>query len=90
LIFCTDANLLAGSVSEDNRPRFSFTLSAQDINCKVSTKNPEEIVEGGDHQIEKAVYKITVRRHDEPDMATTGHYWEVVEFEKYEAVKQIV
>lgn len=82
--------MIGGGISENNAPKFSFTLSAQDINCKVSTKNPEEIVEGGDNDIEKGVYKITIRLHDEPDLATTGHYWEIIEFEKHEAVKQLV
>ena len=90
LLFCNDANLVLGAVPEDNLPRFTFTISAQDINWKVSKKDPNEIVEGGDNDIEKGVYKITVRKHDEPDMALTGHYWEVVEFEKHEAVKQLV
>ena len=90
LLFWTDANLVKGEILEDNRPRFTFTVSAQEINWKVSKKNPEEIVEGSEHNLEKAVYKITLRRHDDPDMAHTGHYWEIVEFEKHEAVKQLV
>ena len=90
LIFWSDSNLVGGDILEDAKPRFVFTISAQEINWKVSKKNPEEIVEGNIHNLEKAVYKITIRRHDEPDMAHTGHYWEIVEFEKHEAVKQLV
>lgn len=81
---------MAGSMGDDNKPRFSFTLSAQEINCKVSTKDPEKIIEGDENDIEKAVYKVTLRRHDEPDLALTGHYWEIIEFERYEVVKQLV
>lgn len=53
LIFCTDTNLVDANIGEDNRPRFSFTFTTQDINCKVSTKNPEEIVEGGDSELQQ-------------------------------------
>ena len=90
LIFCSDWNMVSGELAEDSRPRFSFTLSAQEINWKISVKEPNKIIEGDENNIEKAVYKITLRRHDEPDLALTGHYWEVIEFEKYEAVKQLV
>ena len=90
LLFWNDANLISGNVAEDGRPSFSFPHSAQEINCKVSIKDPEEIVEGGDEDIERGVYKITLKRHDDPDLSLTGHYWEIVEFEKHEAVKQLV
>lgn len=90
LLFCSDPNLAHAGVGEDNRPKFTFTITGQEINCKVSKKNPEQVVEGSMNDLEKSVYKITLARHDEPDMALTGHYWEVVEFEKHEAVKQLV
>lgn len=32
LIFCTDTNLADANIGDDNRPRFSFTFTTQDIN----------------------------------------------------------
>jgi len=53
LIFCTDTNLVEGRVGDDNKPRFSFTFTTQDINCKVSIKDPNDIVEGGDSELQQ-------------------------------------
>lgn len=48
-----EPNLLEARVSDDNKPRFTYTITMQDMNCKVSAKNPEEIVEGGENEIQQ-------------------------------------
>ena len=90
MLFCMEPNLLEGRLGEDNKPRFTYTITMQDMNCKVSAKNPEEIVEGGENEIQQWIYKITVKLHDEADIAVTGHYWEIVEFERHDQRKQLV
>lgn len=53
LIFCTDTNLVQGNLGDDNMPRFAFTFTTQDINCRVSTKDSKEIIEGGDSELQQ-------------------------------------
>jgi hypothetical protein len=54
----------------------------QEINYKVNAKNENEIKEGGEDSIFQNTYRITLSRHEDPDLALTGHYWEIVEFNK--------
>ena len=44
---------MEANIGEDNKPRFSFSFTTQDIDCKVSTKNPGEIVEGSDNDLQQ-------------------------------------
>jgi hypothetical protein len=75
-------NFLGGSIPEKSPPQFTFTITVQEINCRVGIKNDFEIVGGGEDNILQSVYRIVLSRHDEPDIALTGHYWEIVEFNK--------
>jgi hypothetical protein len=38
-------------------------------------KDGETIVEGSEDIILNSTYRLTIARHDEPDIALTGHYW---------------
>lgn len=40
------------------------------------------IKEGSDASITDSTYRIVLSRHDNPDIELTGHYWEIVEFNK--------
>jgi len=47
----------------------------------VKIDDEDEIVEGHDNQIKKNSYRVTLSRHEEPNIEMTGHYWEVTNFE---------
>lgn len=85
-----NVQFLGGQVPEKQPPQFTFTIQVQEINCKVSIKNENEIKEGGEDNILQTVYRIVLSRHDEPDIALTGHYWEIVEFNKVGELQQLV
>jgi hypothetical protein len=38
----------------------------------------------------QTTYRFVLSRRDEPDLALTGHYWEIVEFNKVGELAQIV
>ena len=61
----------------------------QEIDCKVLVKDGK-IKEGGDDNIVQSTYRIVLSRHDDPDIALTGHYWEIVEFNKVGQATQLV
>lgn len=46
--------------------------------------------EGSPRKIVDRAYRIVLSRHDEPDIATTGHYWEIIEFNKIGEVEKLV
>ena len=71
-------------------PTFSYIVETQEIDCRVSTKNENEIIEGHDNQIKKNSWRITISRHDEPNMEMTGHYWEVTDIQKVGELVQLV
>lgn len=48
------------------------------------------IIEGSENQIVNSSYRFVLGRHDDPDMALTGHYWEVLELQKIGEVAQLV
>lgn len=85
-----NVNFLGGQVPEKLPPQFTFTLEVQEINCKVDVKNEDEIKEGGEDNILQSTYRVVLSRHEEPDMALTGHYWEIVEFNKVGELQQLV
>lgn len=35
-------------------------------------------------------YMMTLARHEEPQIHETGHYWEIIEFQKLGETKQLV
>ena len=77
-------------MQDKGNPCFTFTITVQRIDCKVMVKNANEIKEGGDDLITQDTYRIVLSRHDDPDIEVTGHYWEIVEFNKIGQVQQIV
>jgi len=83
-------NFTGGMVPEKQPPQFSFTINVQEIDCKVLLKDENEIKEGGDNNIMQNIYRIVLSRHDDPDIELTGHYWEIVEFQKVGELKQLV
>ena len=85
-----NVSFLGGQVPEKSPPQFTFTLEVQEINCKVNLKDENEIKEGSEDSIVQVTYRIVLSRHDDPDMAMTGHYWEIVEFNKVGELQQIV
>ena len=82
--------LQGGMIPEKQNPQFTYTIQVQEINCKVSIKDENKITEGGEDSIMSSTYRIVLSRHDEPDIALTGHYWEIVEFNKVGEVAQLV
>ena len=48
------------------------------------------VIEGGENQIVSSTYRFVLGRHDDPDMAVTGHYWEVLELNKIGEIAQLV
>ncbi len=77
-------------IPEKSNPQFTYTINVQEISCKVSVKDENEITEGSEDAIMSSTYRIVMSRHDEPDIALTGHYWEIVEFNKVGEVAQLV
>lgn len=64
-------------------------MTTQEINCKLDLKT-EEIKEGGEDNIMQTQWRITLSRHEEPDIETCGHYWQVTELMKVGELKQLV
>jgi hypothetical protein len=58
-----NVNFLGGQVPEKQPPQFTYTLEVQEINCKVSVKNENEIKEGGDNNILSSTYRIVLSMH---------------------------
>jgi Tim44-like domain len=79
-----------GQVPEKMPPQFTFTIEIQEINCKVSVKDENQITDGGEENILQTSYRFVLSRHENPDMALTGHYWEIIEFNKVGELAQIV
>ena len=48
------------------------------------------IVEGNEGNIKSSQYLITVKKHDNPDIETMGHYWEIKELIQTGTHKQII
>jgi len=72
-----------GRVS-DGRPHFTYHVVVEEYNLRVDAKTGEDIVDSvtSDGSVQLATYEITLARHSEPDIELTGHYWELVQFEK--------
>ncbi len=81
--------IFQGSQMVNGRPRFTFSFTIQEIGCRIDSKTGE-IVEGHVDNLLQTSYMMALTRHEEPDIATTGHYWEVTEFQKIGEVAQLV
>jgi len=77
LLDCENATFNSGQM--DKVPSFTFIVGTQEIDCKVSIKDENEIKEGSEDSIMKNSWRITLSRHEEPDIEVTGHYWCVTE-----------
>ena len=62
----------------------------QEIDCRICVKDPNVIKGGDENKIMSSTYRIVLSRHSEPDISVTGHYWEIVEFNKVGELAQIV
>ena len=82
---CGNAVFNAGQM--DKVPSFTYIIDTQEINCKVSIKDENEVTEGDDDSIVKNSWRITISRHEDPDIEVTGHYWELTEFAKVGELK---
>jgi len=80
---------LGAQKPENLPPQFSFTIEVQEINCKVNAKDGS-IKEGGIDSIMDSTYRITLSRHEDPDIELAGHYWEIVEFNKVGELQRLV
>lgn len=89
LIFIKEFPTFNGAKVQNGIPYFTFTHEIQEINCRVNPATGE-VVEGDPSSIMSASYMFTIRRHDEPNIAETGHYWEVVDVMKINETLQIV
>jgi hypothetical protein len=78
-------NFNAGEMNQ--LPSFTYIIDTDEIDCKVSLKDPNEITEGSDSSIIKNSWRITLTRHEEPDIELTGHYWQVTGLEKVGELK---
>jgi hypothetical protein len=85
---CTEATFQSGEIT--TAPSFTFIVTTQEIDCKVSIKDEEEIVEGSIDNLLQNQWRYTITRHDNPDIELTGHYWQVSEFAKVGELKQLV
>lgn len=85
-----NVNFLGGQIPEKMPPQFTYTIEVQEINCRVSVKDENEIKQGSEESIMQTTYRIVLSRHEEPDLALTGHYWQIVEFNKVGELAQLV
>ena len=88
IIDITDVNFIGGQVPEKSPPQFTFTIEIQEMDCKVLADGT--IHSGADDRMMKVAYRVILSRRDEPDIATTGHYWEIVECSVVNQVKQLI
>ena len=89
IIDCGGTTLVSGTVPDKCPPTFTYQTSVQMIDCTVDAKTGE-VKAGGDSDISTLTYRVAISRHDDPDVALTGHYWEIVEFQKLGDVKLLV
>ena len=90
ILDCGNTNFLGAQVLERGVPSFSFTIVTTDIDCRISLKNEQEVAGGSDNKIVQTTWRVVIQRHDDPDIALTGHYWEICEFNKLGELQQIV
>jgi hypothetical protein len=59
------------------------------MNSRINLKDGT-MKEGDSDNILDTTYRIVISRHDDPDIELTGHYWEIVEFNKVGEVKRLI
>lgn len=82
ILDCGNVNFLGARLIDKGTPVFSFTLAIQEVDCTVEIKDPSKVKEGNDGKLVQTTYSIVLSRHSDPDIAITGHYWDIVEFNK--------
>lgn len=82
---CTEATFQSGEIT--TAPSFTYIVTTQEIDCKVSIEDEEKIVEGSMDNLMQNQWRFTITRHDDPDIELTGHYWQVTEFAKVGELK---
>ena len=87
LLDCGEASFNSGQM--DQVPSFTYIINTQEIDCKVNMKDGA-VHEGSEDAIMKNSWRITLSRHEDPDIEVTGHYWEVTELAKVGELKQLV
>lgn len=71
----------------DKVPSFTYIIDTQELNLKVLIKDEDIEAEGSDESITKNSWRITISRHEDPDIETSGHYWEITELAKVGELK---
>lgn len=84
----TDFPIFKGAAVQGGKPFFIFEIKITKIECRVS--NSGEYVEGNPDNIYENTYHVTYALHDEPQIADTGHYWEIIELQKVGEVKLLI
>lgn len=69
-------------------------IKMQEIDCLISTKEEDKgnevVVQGGKDKLSGKTYILAVRLHDEPNIESVGHEWEVTTFHVAEAHKMLL
>jgi len=76
-----EAQLLGGHIPDKKLPTFTFTIKTQEIHCNISKKE-KKIVDGAEDRIMYNQYNFALTLHENPDIATTGHKWELIELQQ--------
>lgn len=75
---------------ESQLPIFVYIIRAQEIYCMVSQTEKTKIVDGADDRLMSKEFVFAIRWHQNPDLETAGHPWEVVELQPREIVQMLV
>lgn len=88
---CSQA-FFQGAQIQENKPHFTYHFEVQEFDAKISLKDGADASSEthGDKGLINSTYRIVLSLHPEPDVAVTGHYWEIVEFYKVGEQKQLV
>ena len=71
-----------GAKIEEKAPTFTFTVEVQEFETREYHGKIPENAPPNETGIMQNTYMMVLRRHDEPEIEITGHYWEIVEFAK--------
>jgi len=73
-----NAWLIGGQIPDKKLPTFTFTIQTQEIHCNLSKKD-NKVVDGAEDRIMTCQYNFALTLHSDPDLATIGHKWELIE-----------
>jgi hypothetical protein len=59
------------------------------MGTRLSVKDGK-LMEGDNDTISDNTYRVTISRHENPDIELTGHYWEIIEFNKVGEMKRLI